>query len=87
MTLLTAVRVFPKLCDEPEKEIITQKILWVGFCGVGFGVFFWPETVLLHCVDPNVIWLRERHNTYPGRYLPLGGIPSLDIMLTELDNF
>lgn len=80
MTLLTAVRVFPKLCDEPEKEIISQKILWVGFLGVGFGVFFWPETVLLHRMDP--IWLRERHDTHPGRYLPLGGIPSLDIMLT-----
>ncbi|OPJ89760.1 hypothetical protein AV530_003908 [Patagioenas fasciata monilis] len=27
-TLLTAESVFPKLRDNPEQEIITQKILW-----------------------------------------------------------
>lgn len=77
MTLLTAVRVFPRLSDEPEKEIITQKTLWVVLFG-----FFWPETVLVHCVDPNVMWHKERHDTHPGRSLPLGGIPSLDVELT-----
>ena len=80
MTLLTAV--FPRLCDELEKEIITQKIPWVGILGVDFGGGFWPETVLVHCVDPNVIWHKERHDTHPGKPLPLGGIPSFDVVLT-----